>query len=165
MLTDPAQIAAKYSRWQLRVLIFSIVGYATFYFVRKNLGIAMPLMSQELGITKEKLGLFLTLHGVLYGVSKFANGFLADRANARAFMAVSLAISALLNIFFGFSSGVLAFGPSGWRTAGFKAWVFRRARGSSPTGFHRNNSPPNSPSGTRRTTSAASSSFCSADFL
>jgi len=38
-------------------------------------------MGQELGITKEKLGLFLTLHGVLYGVSKFANGFLADRSN------------------------------------------------------------------------------------
>ncbi len=118
MLTNPDEVAAKYSYWQRRVLIFSIVGYATFYFVRKNLGIAMPLMGQELGITKEKLGLFLTLHGVLYGVSKFANGFLADRANARAFMAVSLVISALLNIFFGFSSGVLAFGliwmANGW---------------------------------------------------
>jgi OPA family sugar phosphate sensor protein UhpC-like MFS transporter len=42
MVTDPAEIAAKYRRWQTRVLIFSIVGYATFYFVRKNLGIAMP---------------------------------------------------------------------------------------------------------------------------
>ena len=118
MLTAPAEVAAKYSYWQKRVLFFSIVGYATFYFVRKNLGIAMPLMGQELGITKEKLGLFLTLHGVLYGVSKFVNGFLADRANARAFMAVSLVISALLNIFFGFSSGVLAFGliwmANGW---------------------------------------------------
>ena len=31
-LTDPAEIAAKYRRWQTRVLIFSILGYATFYF-------------------------------------------------------------------------------------------------------------------------------------
>src|SRR5262245_6444716 len=109
MLTDPTQIATTYRRWQIRVLIFSITGYATFYFVRKNLGIAMPLMGQELGITKEKLGLFLTLHGLLYGVSKFVNGYLADRANARVFMTVALVISAVLNIFFGFSSGVLAF--------------------------------------------------------
>ena len=63
ILTDPAEIAGKYRVWQTRVLIFSIVGYATFYFVRKNLGVAMPLMGRELGITKTDLGLFLTLHG------------------------------------------------------------------------------------------------------
>lgn len=109
-LNDPAEIAATYGRWQLRVLIFSILGYATFYFVRGNLSIAMPLMGQQLGITKEKLGLFLTLHGVLYGISKFLNGYLADRANARVFMTVALVASALLNILFGFSSMVTALG-------------------------------------------------------
>jgi len=109
-LTDPAAIAAKYRRWQLRVLIFSIFGYATFYFVRKNLGVAMPFMGKDLGITKENLGLFLTLHGVIYGVSKFANGFLADRANACVFMSTALLASALLNVWFGLSSTVVAFG-------------------------------------------------------
>ncbi len=109
-LTDPAEIAAKYRRWQMRVLIFSILGYATFYFVRKNLGVAMPFMSKDLGITKEDLGLFLTLHGVIYGVSKFANGFLADRANACVFMSTALLASALLNVWFGLSSTVVAFG-------------------------------------------------------
>ena len=117
-ISGPAEIAAQYRRWQLRVLVFSITGYAAFYFVRSNLGIAMPFMGQQLGITKEQLGLFLTLHGVLYGVSKFFNGFLADRANARAFMAVALFISALLNICFGCSSTVLALGifwmANGW---------------------------------------------------
>jgi sugar phosphate permease len=109
-LTDPAQIRTAFSRWQMRVLIFSIIGYATFYFVRKNLGIAMPLMGQQLGITKEQFGLFLTLHGVLYGVSKFFNGFLADRANARTFMVVALFFSAVLNIFFGLNSIVVILG-------------------------------------------------------
>jgi OPA family glycerol-3-phosphate transporter-like MFS transporter/OPA family sugar phosphate sensor protein UhpC-like MFS transporter len=47
---------------------------------------------------------------LLYGVSKFANGFLGDRANARAFMATGLIISALLNVLFGLSSAVVAFG-------------------------------------------------------
>src|SRR5438552_11973938 len=59
-LSDPAAIAKKYKLWQVRVLFFSILGYATFYLVRKNLGIAMPFMGKELGITKEGLGLFLT---------------------------------------------------------------------------------------------------------
>jgi len=110
MLTDPAQIASKYRTWQWRVLLLSLFGYATFYFVRKNLGVAMPFMGKELGITKEQLGLFLTLHGVIYGISKFGNGFLADRANARVFMSVALLGSALLNVWFGVSSTVLAFG-------------------------------------------------------
>src|ERR1700744_4225583 len=118
LITEPEAVAAAYSRWQMRVLIFSIAGYATFYLVRKNLGIAMPFMIQQLGISKEQLGLFLTLHGVLYGISKFLNGFLADRANARAFMAVSLVASALLNVCFGLGSIVAMLGVvwmiNGW---------------------------------------------------
>src|SRR5205085_5177328 len=86
-ITNTAQVAAGYRHWQKRVLFSSIVGYATFYFVRKNLSIAMPVMQSSLGFKKTQLGLFLTLHGLLYGVSKFANGFLGDRTNARAFMA------------------------------------------------------------------------------
>src|ERR1700761_6117753 len=118
MISEPEAVAAAYSRWQIRVLIFSIIGYATFYLVRKNLGIAMPFMIQQLGITKEQLGLFLTLHGVLYGISKFLNGFLADRSNARAVMAVALVFSALLNVVFGSSSIVAMLGivwmANGW---------------------------------------------------
>ena len=117
-LTDPAEVTKKYPYWQGRVLLASIIGYATFYFVRKNLSIAMPAMEHSLGIGKANLGLFLTLHGLLYGVSKFANGFLADRSNARAFLVTGLVASAVLNVMFGFSSAVVAFGViwmlNGW---------------------------------------------------
>ena len=109
-LTDPDEIASEYRRWQRRVLVSSIIGYATFYFVRKNLSIAMPAMESGLGIHKTQLGLFLTLHGLLYGVSKFANGFLGDRANARVLMVSGLAMSAILNVLFGFNSTVIALG-------------------------------------------------------
>jgi OPA family glycerol-3-phosphate transporter-like MFS transporter/OPA family sugar phosphate sensor protein UhpC-like MFS transporter len=109
-LSDPEQIRRGYGRYQLRVLLWATVGYALFYFVRKNLSIAMPVMSKQLGIGKPELGMFLTLHGVLYGVSKFANGFLGDRANARTFLAAGLILSALCNVFFGVSSVVVIFG-------------------------------------------------------
>jgi OPA family glycerol-3-phosphate transporter-like MFS transporter/OPA family sugar phosphate sensor protein UhpC-like MFS transporter len=117
-VTDPAEIRALFRRWQNRVLFGTILGYATFYFVRKNLSIAMPVMATALNLNKEQLGLFLTLHGVVYGVSKFANGFIGDRANARFMMVVGLAGSAVLNIFFGLSTTVLALGliwmANGW---------------------------------------------------
>jgi OPA family glycerol-3-phosphate transporter-like MFS transporter/OPA family sugar phosphate sensor protein UhpC-like MFS transporter len=116
--TDPAEVAKQYRFWQKRVLFSSIIGYATFYFVRANLPIAMPLMEHNLGIHKQQLGLFLTLNGLLYGVSKFANGFLGDRANARAFMAFGLGASALMNVLFGFNSAVVTLGliwmANGW---------------------------------------------------
>ena len=57
--------------WQTRTIIASMVGYAMYYFVRKNISIAMPAMQEELGVTKAQLGIFLTLHGLTYGVSKF----------------------------------------------------------------------------------------------
>jgi len=66
----------------------------------------MPIMEKDLGISKADLGTFLSLHGVLYGVSKFANGFFADRCNARAFMVVGLAASAVMNVCFGLSSAI-----------------------------------------------------------
>lgn len=70
----------------------------------------MPAIKDDLGITKTDLGLFLTLHGVLYGLSKFANGPLADRSNGRTFLVVGLVLSALMNVFFGFSSAVVTLG-------------------------------------------------------
>ncbi|HEY1790504.1 MAG TPA: hypothetical protein VGJ73_20320 [Verrucomicrobiae bacterium] len=89
-LSDPRQFAARYRVWQTRVLVLTILGYATFYFVRGNLAAALPLIGADLGITKARLGIFLTLHGVIYGISKFLNGFLADRANAAVFMSTAL---------------------------------------------------------------------------
>jgi hypothetical protein len=49
VLGSPAEVSARYRLWQRRVLFSSLVGYAVFYFVRKNLGIAMPVMGKELG--------------------------------------------------------------------------------------------------------------------
>ncbi len=108
-ITDPQKIKAEFRYWQQRILYSSLIGYALFYFVRKNLSIAMPALQKD-GISKTNLGLFLTLHGVLYGLSKFANGFIADRTNARVMMVIGLVLSALANFFFGFSSAVLVLG-------------------------------------------------------
>lgn len=117
-IEDPAQVDKVYRYWRMRIMYSTLIGYALFYFVRKNLSLAMPGMEAELGITKASLGLFLTLHGVLYGVSKFANGILGDRANVRYFMPAGLILSAIMNFGFGMSSAAWAFGlfwlANGW---------------------------------------------------
>ena len=118
MLSEPELIKTKHRYWERRMIVATIVGYATYYFVRKNLSIAMPVMESSLGVTKADLGLFLTLHGVLYGVSKFVNGFFGDRCNVRTFMATGLLLSAVVNVFFGLSSAVVTLGMfwmiNGW---------------------------------------------------
>lgn len=105
-----ADVPARYRYWRTRQLYTTFVGYAVFYFVRKNMPLALPLMERDLGITKARLGIFLTLQDVAYGISKSANGFLGDRTNARVFMAVGLLLSALMNVFFGLSSGLYTLG-------------------------------------------------------
>ena len=66
----------------MRTLIATMIGYALFYFVRKNFSLAMPGLEADLGISKTSLGIFLTLNGLVYGLSRFVNGILADRLNA-----------------------------------------------------------------------------------
>ena len=67
-------VSGRFLRMQRRMLVTTIIGYTLFYFLRKNLSLAMPGLAQDYGITKSSLGLFLTLHGVVYGLGKFVVG-------------------------------------------------------------------------------------------
>ena len=93
----------KYRYWEWRTIIVLFVGYALFYFVRKNLGIAIPAMEAELGITKTQLGIFLTLHSIIYGFSRFVNGILVDRFSKKKIMSLGLLLTCLVNLFICFS--------------------------------------------------------------
>lgn len=99
----------KYNYWQWRTLIVLMLGYAFYYFVRKNFSVVMPALEESLGITKVQLGLFLTLNGIVYGISRFVNGFLADRFSRRKLMAAGLMLSAAANFAICFSPSVDSF--------------------------------------------------------
>ena len=99
----------KFKYWQTRTIVVTMVGYALYYFVRKNFNTAMPSIEVTFGITKAQLGLFLTLNGIIYGLSRFINGFIADRVSARKVMSLGLALSALVNIGFGTSASTSCF--------------------------------------------------------
>lgn len=104
-----AQLKKKYTYWQWRTLIVLMIGYILYYFVRKNFSAAIPAMEAELGITKLQLGTFLTINGIVYGLSRFANGFLADRLSRKKLMATGLALSAMLNFAICFSPSLNGF--------------------------------------------------------
>lgn len=89
--------------WQWRVIISTMVGYSMYYFVRKNFSFAMPALGEEYGITNTSFGIILTLVGLIYGVSKFINGIISDRTNARWHLALGLGICVILNLVFGWS--------------------------------------------------------------
>lgn len=97
-----------FSHWQWRIIISSMIGYSMFYFVRKNFSFAMPALGAEYGITNTSFGIILSLVGIIYGVSKFVNGVIADRANARWHMALGLGVCVVLNFIFGWSDKISA---------------------------------------------------------
>ena len=99
----------RFKRAQWRFILCSMIAYAFFYITRKNLSMAQPEMLEQGIITKEALGTILTVHGVLYGVSRFVNGFWADKLNGRIFMTIGLALSALMNFLFGCTSLTVLF--------------------------------------------------------
>ena len=103
-MTNKTKLSFGY--WQWHTIIATMIGYALFYFVRKNFSVAMPGLTAEFGISKVELGLFLTMHGIVYGLSRFINGFVSDRGSARVVASICLGICALINIFFAFSESV-----------------------------------------------------------
>ncbi|MDR1474454.1 MAG: MFS transporter [Endomicrobium sp.] len=111
-------VEKKYNYWQNRILLGTIVGYAVFYLVRKNLSMAMPGLQADLGITKAQLGIFLTLHGIIYGVSKFLSGFPADKLSSRHLLVSALLLCSVCNFIFGFSSSLIILGAF-WVLNGF----------------------------------------------
>ena len=87
-IEDEEIVKKEYRYWQFRIFISIYIGYAFFYFSRKSFVFAMPGLIQDLGFTKESLGLMGTVLAISYGVSKFVNGIFGDKSNARYFMAI-----------------------------------------------------------------------------
>ena len=107
-LFDDETTNRRFQRGQWRMLALTIVGYTLFYFMRKNFSFAMPGLEQDLGVSKSMLGNCLMAGGIVYGVSKFLNGFIGDRVNARRFFCLGMAVCVLVNAAFGFAPQIAA---------------------------------------------------------
>lgn len=119
---NPEEIKERYKYWRMRIFYGMYIGYIFYYFTRKSLTFAMPVLMQDLGMQISDLGILSSVLSITYGLSKFLSGMLADRSNPRFFMAMGLILTGLANILFGLSSSVLLFavfwGMNGW----FQGW-------------------------------------------
>lgn len=88
--------------WQWRTIILSMIVYAIYYFVRKNFSIAMPGLTAEYGISNLTFGKVIAVASLIYGFSRFVNGFIVEKVSTKTFMAVGLLLCAAANFCFGF---------------------------------------------------------------
>jgi len=105
--------------WRKRIFISLWLTYATFYFCRVNISIAIPGIMEEFGISKTAMGAILTCFFLTYAIGQFLNGQLGNRFSARKFITFGIFASAILNAVFGFTSGVFMAMMLIWGLNGF----------------------------------------------
>ena len=96
----------KFRKAQYNFIFSSMIVYAFFYLTRKNLSMAQPFMLEEGVVSDITIGVILSIHGIVYGLSRFVNGFWADRLNGRIFMTVGLSIAVVAGLLAGFIPGM-----------------------------------------------------------
>ncbi len=99
--------AARFKHWQTRMFRLMWMTYASFYLIRVNISVAAPEIMREYDLSKIDMGMILSSQFVLYAIGQFVNGQLGDRLNAKKQVTIGLIMSAIMNIAFGFSAGLL----------------------------------------------------------
>ena len=95
-------IPKKYNYWRWRMFLGMYIGYTIFYFTRKNISPALPLLSDKLDIDLIELGILSSVFYIVYGIGKFISGLFADRANIRMFMTIGLFLASIIHLFIGY---------------------------------------------------------------
>lgn len=96
-----------YPRLRFQVFAGIFIGYAGFYLIRNNLPFVAKTFKDIGAMDETAIGAVGTCILIAYGFSKFLMATLSDRANARYFMPLGLALSAIVNILIAFIPGIL----------------------------------------------------------
>lgn len=99
-IKDEEQVKKTYSHFRLRIFYSSFIAYVVFHLCRKNIAVALPSMGEALHLSNTELGLLGSSLYVTYGIGKFINGVIADKANVRTFLPTALILSAVCNLCF-----------------------------------------------------------------
>ncbi|EFP1523317.1 MFS transporter, partial [Salmonella enterica] len=91
-------------RWQ--IIITTFLTYTVMYISRKAFAAAAPLLMHDIGMTAVQFGTASSIYYILYGISKFGSGLLADRINPRVFLAPVLLVIAIINVGVGMCNNV-----------------------------------------------------------
>ncbi|MFK5160723.1 MFS transporter, partial [Propionibacterium freudenreichii] len=97
-----AEVKQRYPRMRFQVFMGIFVGYAGFYLIRNNISLVAPILLKDGHIDKVGIGLIANAVLIAYGLSKFFMATVSDRSNARYFMPIGLALSAVANLLVAF---------------------------------------------------------------
>jgi OPA family sugar phosphate sensor protein UhpC-like MFS transporter len=141
VIGDAATIDRLYRYHRVRVMLAITLGYGVIYTCRLAIGIVKkPLIDAGI-FGPVELGLIGSALFYTYALGKLANGFLADHANMKRFLAAGFLLSAICNIGMGFSTlvavSVVLWGLNGWfqslgapgGVVAMTAWFSNRERG------------------------------------
>lgn len=103
-----AEVKRKYPQLRLQVFMGIFIGYAGFYLIRNNIPLIAKVILDEGWIDKIGVGLIANAVLVSYGFSKFLMATISDRSNARYFLPIGLALSAVCNLVIAFVPAVTA---------------------------------------------------------
>ncbi|HET9335699.1 MAG TPA: MFS transporter, partial [Sphingomicrobium sp.] len=107
-IEQQSEIDRLFRRNRIRVMLAITLGYGLIYMCRLAIGVVKkPLIDQGI-FTPTELGTIGSALFYTYALGKLTNGFLADHANARRFLAAAFLLTAVCNIFMGFTTTVLA---------------------------------------------------------
>lgn len=141
VLADKAQVDALFRKHRLRVMVAITFGYGLIYTCRLAIGVVKkPLIDAGI-FTPVELGMIGSALFYAYAIGKLTNGFLADHANMKRFLAFAFLATALCNLAMGFTTAlwaaVLLWGLNGWMQSfgapggvvAMTAWFSNRERG------------------------------------
>ena len=94
------EVKKTYTHYRWRIFYSRFIAYVVFHICRKNIAVALPSMGKALNLSNTELGLLGSTLYVTYGIGKFVNGVIADKANVRTFLPTALILSAICNLCF-----------------------------------------------------------------
>ena len=99
--TLDSKVLKAYKRQRMQTFLAATFGYALYYVCRLSMGVMkQPLIDAGL-LSATQLGVIGACLYWSYAVGKLINGFLADSANIKRFMALGLTVSVLMNFIMG----------------------------------------------------------------
>lgn len=92
------EVQRQYPSLRFRVFMGIFIGYAGYYLIRNNIPLIAAVILKEGWIDTIGIGLIANAVLLAYGFSKFFMATVSDRSNARYFLPLGLALSAIANM-------------------------------------------------------------------
>lgn len=91
-------VRRRYPRLRLQAFTGIFVGYAGYYLIRNNVPLVATVLIDDGRVSTVGIGVITNAALIAYGLSKFLSAIVSDRSNARYFLPLGLALSALANL-------------------------------------------------------------------